>query len=72
MLKSEGLYTQDPASSLLAEQWCLHGFPWVADPFEPGMGQAVFYLTTGVVGQTESSLGTDSSGLERPNDNPCP
>jgi hypothetical protein len=72
VLKSEGLYTQDPSSSLLAERWCLHELPWVADPFEPGPDQTVFYLTTGVVGQTESSLGTDSSGLERPNLNPCP
>jgi len=72
VLKAQDLYTQDPGSNLLADRWCLENFPWVADPVDPGLGRVAFYLATGVAGQTESSLGTDSSGLERPNINPCP
>jgi hypothetical protein len=46
---------------------------WVADGTPPA-GSVAFFLTTGIaIGSgIESSLGTASSGTERPNTNPCP
>ena len=38
---------------------------------DPPLGQAVPYLAGGVSGGGQS-IGQDSSGAERPNDNPCP
>jgi hypothetical protein len=37
----------------------------------PGEGQFFFYVLSRVDACGESSLGTDSSGLERPNLSPC-
>ena len=45
--------------------------PW-NDEFEPGAGDVVFYLVTGVAGSVESSLGNNSLGQLRANDVPCP
>ena len=39
---------------------------------EPASTQVAFYLAAGITDSVEGSLGTDGSGLERPNDDPCP
>ena len=44
---------------------------WTAG-VEPSTGAAAFYLVAPVVDGIEGSLGTDGSGQERPNANPCP
>jgi hypothetical protein len=69
LLRSSGIYTQDPGTVSLAAKYCGEDVPWVFDP-DPVPGGAVFFLTTGT--SPESSLGTDSEGMERPNSNPCP
>ena len=73
VLRSATLYTQDPAVVPLATRSCDLITPWVAD-VEPPAGTTVFFLTTGNFAGTgaESSLGLDSSGVERPSANPCP
>lgn len=73
-LKSTGEYTQDPLVEPMAEQFCniLPAELPFTDSFEPAQGTAVFYLVTVVIGDWEGPLGTDYSGLLRPNDNPCP
>jgi hypothetical protein len=42
------------------------------DALNPLAGEVAYYLVTGMAGGQESSLGTDSSGVERANVNPCP
>lgn len=71
VLQDEGLYTQDSAVHALAGQQCDSSAAWWQDldPLPPG--SVVFYLTTGLSGGVESSLGEDSSGVERANANPC-
>jgi len=69
LLRSSGIYTQDPATVDLAARHCGEDVPWVLDP-DPAAGGAVFFLTTGT--SPESSLGVDSEGFERPNASPCP
>jgi hypothetical protein len=73
VLRSTGIYTQDPALVPLAERSCGLRVAWVADGTPPA-GSVAFFLTTGIaIGSgIESSLGTASSGTERPNTNPCP
>jgi len=73
LLRSDQLYTQDPTTVDLAARYCGLGNPWVVDS-NPPAGEAVFSLITGIFegSNTESSLGTDSSGTERPNTAPCP
>jgi hypothetical protein len=71
MLRQSGIYTQDPATTLLAERNCNLFDPFVADGPDPGVGQAVFYLVTGVSSGVESSIGKNGAGLPRPNVNPC-
>ncbi len=72
VLKSTGVYTQPPGPPGLARQHCALTNPWVEDATPPDPGQAAFFLTTGMAGTTESSLGEDSEDNPRPNDNPCP
>jgi hypothetical protein len=72
VLRSQGLYTQDPAAVALAARNCGLTEGFVADGPDPGPGQAVFYLVAGVRGGEEGDLGTNSSGMVRPNANPCP
>ncbi len=68
-----GLYTQVPGSNPLAGRQCGLVLPFTADDLTLTVpGQAAFYLTTGVAAGVESSLGTNSAGIERPNTNPCP
>ena len=70
-LRSSGdAYTQDPAS-LDAEQFCGTRDAFLDDGFIPQPGTAVHYVVTGISGNSESSLGFDSSGTERPNLFPC-
>jgi hypothetical protein len=73
LLKSGGLYTQDPLTVDVASRLC--GLDaTTAEMDEPLFGEALFYLVTGI--QTgsaiESTLGTDSDDVERPHANPCP
>jgi hypothetical protein len=72
VLKSSGLYTQDPAIVPLADRQCGLVDPALSDPIDPPLGKCVFYLVTGVHLGVEGSLGTNSAGASRPNDNPCP
>jgi hypothetical protein len=72
VLKDTGTYTQEPGSNDLAGMYCGLAAPSISDPGVPMAGATAYYLTTGVSGGVEGSLGTDSSGVERPNHNPCP
>jgi hypothetical protein len=72
VVRTGGPYTQDTAMVPLAARTCLTGSPSVADTVVLSPGQAVFFLTTGGTGVSETDLGTDSSGMLRPNDNSCP
>jgi hypothetical protein len=72
VLKSTGVYTQDPAKVPVAMHACDLATPALPDALNPVRGQAFFFLVTGVHNGIEGSLGTNSAGVERPNDNPCP
>jgi hypothetical protein len=72
LLRTFGLYTQAPGSDPLAGRLCGLASTSVTVPLVPGVGQVAFWLVTGVSAQGESSLGTDSQGLQRLNANPCP
>jgi hypothetical protein len=72
VLRTTGVYTQQPGSNSLALRACGLIDPYMDDPIPPAAGSAAFFLTTLVSGGIENSLGTDSAGLPRPNDNPCP
>jgi hypothetical protein len=70
--KQYGEYTQDPSSIPNAGRYC----NLTSSPFDDGFvpvdpEDMVFYLVTANKGGTESSLGQQSSGAERPNDYPC-
>ena len=60
----------------LAATVCAGGFALAqctdSDADEPAPTQAAFYLAAGIIDSVEGSLGTDGSGLERSNDDPCP
>jgi hypothetical protein len=72
-LRSSGIYTQDPASTPLAERLCALVQPSLFDLPALDPGQAVFYLTTGISGGGgENGLGEQSSGAPRVNTSPCP
>ncbi len=67
-----GEYTQDPSSVPNAGRYCNVSLPPFNDNFEPSdPGEMVFYLVNANKGGTESDLGYDSGGTERPNDYPC-
>jgi hypothetical protein len=72
LLKMLELYTQDPATIPLAARSCHLAAVSLADGIVPEVGQAVYYLLTGDTGSPEGSLGADSNGIVRRNDNPCP
>ncbi|RLE21222.1 MAG: hypothetical protein DRJ50_09540 [Actinobacteria bacterium] len=71
VLRSTGVYTQSPGSNELASQACNLSVPFWPLIGDPEPGDAAFFLITGVSGGSEGSLGTDSSGNHRPNDNSC-
>ena len=70
VLRAEGSYTQTPGG--LAWRACGLGMPWIEDTAQVPPNSTVFYLVTGVADGVEGGLGTDSTGVERPNANPCP
>jgi len=71
-LRSGHLYTQSPAQSPDSGQFCRLAGESLDDPLLPGPGEILFYLAAGVSGSGEGSLGSDSAGVTRPSDNPCP
>src|SRR5262249_15557584 len=73
VLKASGLYTQDSALAPLASQECevVQSYEPFADTTLPPTGEALFLLATYNRTGLESTLGTDSSGHERPNTFPC-
>ena len=73
VLKQGGVYTQDPAVVPLALRICGLSTPFARDEVTLTPGEGVFHLVTGNDDAGfEGSLGTDSAGIERANDNPCP
>jgi hypothetical protein len=70
-LENSGVYTQAPGSNPLADRGCSLGNPYMDVMTTPGPGKVAFQLVTGMSGGVESSLGNDSSGMERPNDSAC-
>ena len=71
-LRSFGLYTQNPETED-ADQFCdieYDEIPFV-DSYLP-VTRGVFYLVTLSTASFEGTLGHASSGLNRPNANPCP
>jgi hypothetical protein len=72
VLRTEGVYTQDPDSVPLARADCRLHDPWATDTEPPLPGQVATFLVTGNAGGLEADLGSDSSGAPRPNDHPCP
>jgi hypothetical protein len=72
VLRSSGLYTQDPNAVPLAGRECELVDPFTYDFSGPTPGKGVFFLVTGVHFGMEGSLGKNSSGIERVNANPCP
>jgi hypothetical protein len=71
VLRSDGFYTQMPGSHPLAARDC--AVPAAPLPDTPPLnpGEFAFYLSTGNGPGGESSLGLDSNGAERPNNNAC-
>jgi N-acetylneuraminic acid mutarotase len=72
VLRATGAYTQVPGSNPLADRHCGLLATSVDDPVVPAVGKVRFVLVTGMQDGTEWSLGTDSSGVPRPNTAPCP
>jgi hypothetical protein len=72
VLRSTGISTQDPSVVPLAARLCDFSEGTIQDQEVPPAGQGVFYLLTGNSNGIEGDLGTDSSGVTRPNTNPCP
>jgi hypothetical protein len=71
-LRTTGQYTQDPAIEPEAARYCQLVLNQQQDSRIPPIGEADFYLVSGVHAGVEGSLGTRSNGTERPNDHPCP
>jgi hypothetical protein len=72
VLRSAGLYTQEPGSNPLAERTCNLPAPSWSDAVAPAHGSVAIYMVTGVFQGFESCLGPDSLGNPRPNTHPCP
>ncbi|MGH8069040.1 MAG: hypothetical protein ACRERE_28155, partial [Candidatus Entotheonellia bacterium] len=72
VLKSTGIYTQAEGSNPLAARFCGLTTSEYADADPIPLGKAAFYLSAGLAGLQEGTLGTNSSGAERPNTNRCP
>jgi N-acetylneuraminic acid mutarotase len=72
VLKATGIYTQDPTAVPLATRRCGFAEGSAEDDVAPPPGRGVFYLLTGTHNGVESTLGTNSAGVTRPNTNPCP
>jgi hypothetical protein len=72
LLKTAGIYTQQPGPPGIARCFRDLTDSRVEDGTPPDPRIAAFYLVTGNTGAAESSLGVDSEGFTRSNDNPCP
>jgi hypothetical protein len=72
VLKSSGLYTQDPNVVPLAGRECGLADVSSFDVSDPPVGKAAFFLVSGIHLGVEGSLGKNSAGVERVNTNPCP
>ncbi len=73
ILRGSGTYTQLPQLPI-PEQFCEvlpETLPYV-DGYRPTTTVAIIYMVTTVTTAYEGSLGQDSSGSLRANDNPCP
>jgi len=66
------VYTQLPGSNPFAAQSCDVASPTSIDALLPPSGVTLFYLVSGSDPGAEGTLGNDSGGIERPNQNPCP
>jgi hypothetical protein len=72
VLRSTGVYTQDPATTSGALRTCDSTDTFAIDGPDPPAGRAFFYLVSGIAQGVEGNLGKTSTGAERPNANPCP
>ncbi len=72
VLRDSGVYTQLPGSDPEADRFCGLATTFFDDLHTPAPGEVAHYLVTYGSGALESDLGQDSSGTNRPNDNPCP
>jgi hypothetical protein len=72
VLRATGTYTQVPGTNVLADRLCHLSNTWYLDLGAVPSGTGAFYLVTGISGGVESSLGTTSAGITRPNTAPCP
>jgi len=72
-LRGTGQYTQDPLESPtgIPERFCGRWDSTLEDPFLIFPGEVPYYLVAGIRNGLEESLGTNSAGVERPNDHPC-
>ena len=68
-LLATGQYTQPDGEN--AQSFCHLRATNIIDSHLPEAGEAVFYLVTGLSGNVESTLDTDSDGTTRPNTSPC-
>lgn len=72
-LVDTGVYTQSPGSTANSDRFCGLAVSSLDDLHTPPAGTCAYYLVTeDSPAAGEGSLGDDSSGAERPNDNPCP
>jgi hypothetical protein len=72
VLHASGTYTQAPGSNPLAARFCNLGAASIDDAIIPALRATAFYLVAGRPGPPSSELGPDSTGMQRPNANPCP
>jgi hypothetical protein len=72
VLRSTGVYTQDPVTVPLAKRTCGAAGPSLGGVPNLAVGKTIFILVTGKSSGVESSLGMDSSSFDRPNTRPCP
>jgi hypothetical protein len=72
ILRSEGTYTQDPATTPGAARACGVAEASFGDADAPASGEVFFYVVTGLRGGVETDLGIDGAGDVRPNTHPCP
>ncbi|HKY31474.1 MAG TPA: putative metal-binding motif-containing protein [Candidatus Polarisedimenticolia bacterium] len=71
VLRSTGVYSQDPSLVEAAGRWCGLAGLEMADSRPPGTGEVAYYLVTSRGPAGESGLGADSGGAARPHHHPC-
>ena len=71
VLRATGEYTQAPGSNPYSGRFCGLTVTFQDDVLIPAIGEAFFWLVTGVGVGGEEPLG-DGAGVDRPNSNPCP